>query len=490
MQAVHQTAVTSWKARMSSTDSGVAADLAADLAKRGIELGPMIGRGAMAVVYRAYDTKHDRSLAVKVLSPGATDEIDAERMTREIRAVARLRHPNILPLIDSGTTAGGAGYFLMPLAEGESLRTRLERGPLPIAEAVRCAREVAEALAHAHAEGLVHRDVKPENTLLEGGHAVLVDFGLARWMDPDARRSRFQSQVGLVVGTPAYMSPEQLTPAGSVDGRADLFSLGVMLYEMLTGAVPFPSTSMPGLVTERLTGHFESVTALCPGAPALLDRVVGRALAPDPTERYDSAEAMVADLILVERQLSGAVIASALRFRPPLWGWVAGGVVALAAVAVALALRMPVSSRLDPNRIVVADLQNETDDTALAAIGAMASDWISAGLTAIPGLTVINSDFVFGAPRRNLDRRIAGTTGPGLRALVDSTHARTVVSGSYYRESGRLEVFAEITDAESGRLLLDLGPIRGPPAHPDSVLARARDSITAFIRARRAGKGS
>jgi hypothetical protein len=475
---------------MAGTDSGLAADLGAELAKRGIELGPVIGRGAMAVVYRAFDARHDRSLAVKVLSPDAADKEGAARWTGEISAVARLRHPNILPLIDSGATASGAEYFLMPLAEGETLRARLQRGPLPIPEAVRYAREIAEALAYAHAEGLVHRDVKPENTLLEGGHAALVDFGLARWMDPDASRSRFQSQVGRVVGTPAYMSPEQLAPAGSIDGRADLFSLGIMLYEMLTGAVPFPSSSMPGLLMERLTGRFEPVTALCPRAPVLLDRVVGRALAPDPAERYDCGETMVADLILVERQLSGAVIASALRFRPPLWGWVAGGVVALAAIAVVLALRMPVSRRLDPNRVVVADLQNETDDTALAAIGAMASDWISAGLTAIPGLTVINSSLVFGAPRQDLDRRITSATGPGLRALVDSTHAGIVVSGSYYRESGRLELFAEITDAKSGRLLLDLGPFRGPPAHPDSVLVPARDSITAFIRARRAGKDS
>jgi len=169
---------------------------------------------------------------------------------------------------------------------------------------------------------------------------------------------------------------------------------------------------------------------------------------------------------------------------------VTAGLVALAAVTVALALPSSASRELDPNRIVVADMQNQTGDTTLSVIGAIASDWISAGLTTIPGLTVINSDFVFGAPRRDLDRRVAGTTGPWLRALVDSTHASTVVSGSYYRESGRLEVFAEIIDARSGRLLLDLGPFRGSPAHPDSVLAPARDSITAFIRARQAGKSS
>jgi serine/threonine-protein kinase len=475
---------------MVTADSGLVADLAAELAKRGIELGPVIGRGAMGVVYRAYDTRHDRSVAVKVLSPEAADQESAARWTGEISAVARLRHPNILPLIDSGATASGAQYFLMPLADGEMLRARLERGPLPIMEAVRYTREVAEALAYAHAEGLVHRDVKPENILIEGGRAVLVDFGLARWMNTDASRSRFQSQAGRVVGTPAYMSPEQLAPTGPIDGRADAFSLGIVLYEMLTGAVPFPASGMPGLLTERLAGRFEPVTALRPEAPALLDRIVSRALAPDPMERYDRVEAMVTDLIVVEHQLSGAAAASSPRFRSPRWGLVAGGVVALAAVAVALVLRMPVSSRLDPNRIAVADMQNVTDDTGLAVIGAMASDWISAGLTTIPGLKVINSDFVFGAPRSNSDRRIVGTTALGLRALVDSTHAGTVVSGSYYRESGRLVVFAEITDARSGQLLLDLGPFRGPFAHPDSALSLARDSVTAFIRARRAGKES
>jgi serine/threonine-protein kinase len=464
-------------------------DLAADLAKRGLELGPVIGRGAMSVVYRAFDARHDRSLAVKVLSLDATDKDGAARWIREVGAVARLRHPNILPLIDSGHTASGTAYFLMPLAEGETLRARLERGTLPIAEAVRYGREVAEALAHAHAEGLVHRDVKPENILLEGGHAVLADFGLARPIDPSALRSSHRTQVGMVVGTPAYMSPEQLTAGGAIDGRADLFCLGVVLYEMLTGRLPFESTTMPRLMSERLSGHFEPVAALRPGAPALLQHIIARALAPDPKERYDRAESMVADLGLVERQVSGIVMAPEGQSGSRHWVWVTAGLVALAAATAALALRRPESFRLDPNRIVVADMQNQTGDSTLAALGAMASDWISAGLTTIPGLTVINSDYVFGTPRRNLDRRIAGTKGPPLQALVDSTHAATIVSGSYYRESGRLEMFAEITDARSGRLLLDLGPFHGPPAHPDSVLAPARDSITAFIRARRGGKG-
>ena len=472
---------------MAATDSGAAADLAAELAKRGLQLGPVIGRGAMAVVYRAFDTRHERSLAVKVLNLDTADKDAIGRWTREVGAVARLRHPNIVPLIDSGTTAGGTAYFLMPLAEGETLQARLERGSLPIPEAVRYAREVAEALAYAHAEGLIHRDVKPGNILLEGGHAVLADFGLARPIQAEKLGASQRTQVGMVVGTPAYMSPEQLTAGGVIDGRADLFGLGVVLYEMLTGRLPFVSTTMPGLMTERLSGSFGPVSALRPGAPPLLQQIIERALAPDPQERYDRAESMVADLVLVEQQASGRVMAPEHRFGPRWTVWATTGLVAVMGVTIALLLRTPASPPLDPNRIVVADMQNQTGDTALTAIGAMASDWISAGLTTIPRLTVINSDFVFGAPRRSLDRRTAGSTGPGLQALVDSTHAGTVVSGSYYEQSGRLQIFAEIIDAKSGRLLLNLGPLWGSPEHPDLILAQARDSVTAFIRARHAG---
>lgn len=472
---------------MAETDGDSVADLRAELAKRGIELGPIIGRGAMAVVYRAFDARHERSLAVKVPDLDASDRDGAARWTREIGAVARLRHPNIVPLIDSGTTAGGTAYFLMPLAEGETLKARLERGSLPIPEAVRYAREAAEALACAHAEGLIHRDVKPENILLEGGHAVLADFGLARSIGPGRSGPSHRTQVGTVVGTPLYMSPEQLTADAAIDGRTDLFSLGVVLYQMLTGRLPFASTAMPGLLTERLGGQFGSVAALRPGTPVLLQRIIAHALAPDPQARYDRAESMVADLELVERQLGGGSIGAARRLRTSRWAWAAGGLVGLAAAMFVLVWRAPASPRLDPNQIVVADMRNETGDTAAAAIGAMASDLISAGLTRIPGVTVINSDLAFGAPRRPADRRIASGPGGGLRALADSTRAATVVSGSYYRDSGQVEVFTEITDARNGRVLLDLGPLFGSSAHPDSVLERARDSVVAFIHARRTG---
>jgi serine/threonine-protein kinase len=466
------------------TDDG-RVELATELAKRDIDLGPEIGRGAMSVVYRGHDTRHDRPLAVKVMSFRAPDPAAAERFALEIKVIARLRHPNIVPLIDSGTTASGATFFLMPLALGETARARLDRGPLPIVEAVRYAREIAEALAYAHSEGLLHRDVKPENILVEGGHAVLADFGVVRGAERESDPKDPTTASGLVVGTPAYMSPEQLT-GEAIDGRADLYSLAVTFYELASGRLPFEAPAMPALLSERLTGEFEPLAVVCPEAPPELDPIVARGLAPDPADRYPDGAAMAGDLAQVEAVLAGGGTSPVRRFRARLAFLSTAAIVVAVAAAAWVRSRAP-QSKLDPNRIVVADFQNETGDSSLAVIGPKASDWISAGLTGIPRLTVINSEYVLGAPRRNLDRRTASTSGRGIRAMVDSTRAAIVVSGSYYRESGRLEVFAEVTDARNGRLLLALGPLQGSPARPDSVLAMARDSIAAFIRAVRRG---
>jgi len=195
-----------------------------------------IGRGGMATVFLAEDLKHHRKVAIKVLNPELSASVGAERFLQEIRTVARLNHPHILAVHDSGE-ADGLLYYVMPYVEGESLRQLLDRKrQLSIEETVRVGAEVADALDYAHRQGVVHRDIKPGNILLAEGHATIADFGIARAIDV-ARAQRVTS-TGLGVGTPLYSSPEQATADETLDGRTDIYSLGVVLYEMLAGAVP------------------------------------------------------------------------------------------------------------------------------------------------------------------------------------------------------------------------------------------------------------
>src|SRR5437867_4482318 len=222
--------------RSSPSDPDVAntfAQLQAALADRyGLERE--LGHGGTATVYLARDLRHGRPVAIKVLRPEIAAALGPERFLREIQIAAQLAHPHILPLHDSGA-AGAFLYYVMPYVEGESLRDRLEReGQLPVEQAVQIAREVADALSYAHGNDVVHRDIKPENILFEAGHAVVSDFGIARAITATAGDTL--TETGIVIGTPAYMSPEQASGTGPIDGRSDVYSLGCVLYEMLAGA--------------------------------------------------------------------------------------------------------------------------------------------------------------------------------------------------------------------------------------------------------------
>jgi len=192
-----------------------------------------LGAGGMATVYLAQDLKHRRQVAIKVLKPELASVLGPERFLREIEIAAQLTHPHILPLYDSGE-AEGLLYYVMPYVEGESLRDRITREKqLPLDDALQVARETADALSYAHSHGVIHRDIKPENILLESGHAVVADFGIARAIS--AAGGERLTETGLAVGTPAYMSPEQAAGEKNLDGRSDLYALGCVLYEMLAG---------------------------------------------------------------------------------------------------------------------------------------------------------------------------------------------------------------------------------------------------------------
>ena len=250
-----------------------------------------LGQGGMATVYLAHDVRHDRRVAVKVLRPELCLELGADRFVREIHLAARLNHPHIMPLFDSGE-AGGFLYYVMPVVEGESLRERLQHAKqLPVEDATEIAREVADALDYAHRHGIVHRDIKPENILLQEGHAVVADFGIGKAVSAAAQGATAITRTGVTVGTPAYMSPEQAAGEQAIDGRSDIYSLGCVLYEMLAGAPPFTGPTAQAVIAAHLTTPPRPLTELRRDAPPTVADAIARALAKDPNARFPVATA-------------------------------------------------------------------------------------------------------------------------------------------------------------------------------------------------------
>jgi serine/threonine-protein kinase len=251
-----------------------------------------LGAGGMATVFLAHDLRHDRPVAFKVLRPELAATLGPDRFHREIRLAARLQHPHILSVYDSGA-ADAHLWFTMPFVEGESLRDRLTREPrLPVDEAVRLAREAAEALDYAHRHDIIHRDIKPENILLSDGHALLADFGIAMALgdDPDGGAQSVRlTETGYTLGTPAYMSPEQSVGERALDGRTDIYSLATVLYEMLAGTVPYTGPSAQAVLARRLSEPPPPVRAARPEVPEAVEHALQRALAPEPAGRFATA---------------------------------------------------------------------------------------------------------------------------------------------------------------------------------------------------------
>ena len=260
-----------------------------------------LGRGGMATVCLAQDTKHERVVALKVLHPGLAESLGAERFLREIKVVARLNHPHILPLFDSGEVEGFL-YYVMPYIEGESLREHLEReNQLPVDEAVRHTCSIASALDYAHRQRVVHRDVKPENVMMYEGEAMVMDFGIAKSVLESGERSITFS--GALFGTPAYVSPEQAAGATHVDGRTDQYSLAVVLYEMLAGERPFSGTTELEAFAKRFNTTPTPIRQLREGVPESVETALTKAMAPDPAERY-------ATMALFARAIGTGAVAS------------------------------------------------------------------------------------------------------------------------------------------------------------------------------------
>jgi serine/threonine protein kinase len=284
------------------------ASLASALAER-YRVERALGAGGMATVHLAEDLRHRRPVAIKVLRPDLGVSLGAERFLREIRIAAQLQHPHIVPVFDSGE-AGGRLWYAMPLVEGETLRARLAReGHLPVADAVRIAREVADALGYAHGRGVVHRDIKPENILLSRGHALVTDFGVAKAVraarggadrpeglnGPRDLSTNALTTAGISLGTPTYMAPEQAVGDVDVDHRADIYALGVVAYEMLAGAPPFTGTAQQ-LLAAHVMQTPESLASRRADLPEQVTTAVMRCLEKEPSRRFATADELAAAL--------------------------------------------------------------------------------------------------------------------------------------------------------------------------------------------------
>ncbi|MGH7586564.1 MAG: protein kinase domain-containing protein [Gemmatimonadales bacterium] len=365
-----------------------------------------LGAGGMARVYEAEDLRHHRKVAIKVLRPELAEAVGAERFLREIETSAKLRHPHIVPLFDSGD-ADGSLFYVMPLVEGESLRSRLVRErQLPLEDALAIAREVADALAYAHKHGIIHRDIKPENILLESGHAVVADFGLARAITAaDSGRPMALTGTGIALGTPRYMSPEQTAGARELDGRSDLYSLACTLYEMLAGAPPFQGPSVARLVFQHLAEPAPVITRIRPTVPASVSAALQRALAKTPEERFDTVEAF-----------AGALRAAAAGPVPT----------AEHPVARSVAVLPFLNLSADPENEYFAD--GITED-------------VIAQLSKIRALRVVSRTSVMPFKKREQD----------LREIATRLQVGALLDGSVRRAGTRVRIVAQLVDAEADR---------------------------------------
>ncbi|HET6579167.1 MAG TPA: protein kinase [Gemmatimonadales bacterium] len=435
-----------------------------------------LGRGGMATVYLAHDLRHDRPVALKVLKPALAASLGTERFLLEIRVTARLQHPHILPLIDSGEAVVSREspttflYYVMPYVEGESLRDRVTRErQLPVEDALRIAGDVAGALAYAHGRGVVHRDVKPENILLSNGQAMVADFGIARAVSLCGGERL--TETGLALGTPHYMSPEQVAGDPAVDARSDVYALGCVLYEMLAGEPPFTGPTARAVAARSLVDPAPPVRKVRPTVPDQVESVIGRALAKVPADRFATAAEF-------GEALSRAAAAPP---RPPRsvtggrWRLPAVLVLGVLAAAAVLLLRGRRAAGIiaPASSIAVLPFTPSGTDTALSRLGRDLVYTLSAELDGLGGIRVVDAHTVLARTRQ--EELAADTDWP---ALARSFGAGSVVQGSLVRVGPEVRLDLALLGTDSAGAPLARATVT---ARPDSVAALTDSAARAML---------
>ena len=431
-----------------------------------------LGRGGMAIVYLAHDVRHDRSVALKIMLPELAASLGTERFLREIQTVAKLAHPNILPLYDSGQVEGLL-FYVMPYVSGESLRSLLDRErQLPIEDAIRITREVVDALAFAHSMGVVHRDIKPENILLQAGHAVVSDFGIARAVSESGGQRL--TQTGMAVGSPAYMSPEQSGGDQPIDGRADIYSLGCVLYELLVGQTPFTGLTPQAMMARHTMEPVPPPHIVRQSIPLELEAVILCALAKAPADRFHTAAAFgeALDAVVAGRSVPSLMMTGS---RPAHRRWlrgrravVLGGGAIVAAALLGVWLLRPgrakplAGGEFDPRTVAILYFADESPGGTLAAVADGLTEDLIDQLSPVRQLNVISRNGV--APYR-------GTT-VSRDSIARALRAGTVVDGSVTRAGDSVRVALRLADGPSG---VDFA--RASLVFPLEGVMGARDSV-------------
>lgn len=431
-------------------------------------------------MFLATELSLQRKVVIKVLPPDLAATVNVERFRREIQLSAQLQHPMIVPVLSSGIM-NGLPYYTMPFIEGESLRAKLSRDrELPLGETVRILRDVVSALSYAHEKGVVHRDIKPDNVMLTRHHAVVTDFGVAKAISAATNPGNSLTSLGVALGTPAYMSPEQATADPATDHRADIYAVGATAYEMITGRQLFSGRSPQAMLAAQAVEMPEAIEKHRPSVSPVLSTLVMRTLEKHAADRPQTADELLHILDALATPSGGmtptmsvpAPPTASKKSRNLLVGIAAVSVLGIVAVGATLLLRKP--SAGNPDKVVVAPFRNKTGDEKFDQVGILATDWVSRGIVET-GVVDIGQF----TPPRDASGKIAENAFevPSLVKSALAVSAGRIVSGAFYRHGDTLQFHAEIIDANDGQLIGSIPPARGLVADPMPAINEMRARV-------------